>query len=99
MNFIATPNPMKIAVIGGGISGMGAAYQLSKFGNVTLFESAGRLGGHARTVFAGKRGDKVNEDGGDSGGEVSATEPSPVGTCPPHSTGHLRVSANARSSW
>ena len=57
MNFIASPNPMKIAVVGGGISGMGAAYQLSKYGNVTLFESEGRLGGHARTVFAGKRGD------------------------------------------
>ena len=39
MNFIASPNPMKIAVVGGGISGMGAAYQLSKFGKVTLFES------------------------------------------------------------
>ena len=63
MNFIATPNPMKIAVIGGGISGMGAAYQLSKFGNVTLFESEGRLGGHARTVFAGKRGDQAVDTG------------------------------------
>ena len=63
MNFIATPNPLKIAVIGGGISGMGAAYQLSKFGNVTLFEGEGRLGGHARTVFAGKRGDQAVDTG------------------------------------
>jgi hypothetical protein len=63
MNFIAPPNPMKIAVIGGGISGMGAAYQLSKLGKVTLFESEGRLGGHARTVFAGRRGDQAVDTG------------------------------------
>ena len=37
MNFITTPSPLRIAVIGGGISGMGAAYQLSNFGKVTLF--------------------------------------------------------------
>jgi len=54
MNFVATPSPIKIAVIGGGISGMGAAYQLSNFGKVTLFECEHRLGGHARTVLAGK---------------------------------------------
>ena len=50
MNFITTPSPLRIAVIGG-ISGMGAAYQLSHFGKVTLYESEVRLGGHARTVF------------------------------------------------
>ena len=50
-------SPKRIAVIGGGISGMGAAYLLSKANDVVLFESEKRLGGHARTVFAGKNGD------------------------------------------
>ena len=44
----------KIAVIGGGISGMGAAYTMSKSDNVVLFEAEARLGGHARTVIAGQ---------------------------------------------
>ncbi len=63
MNFVATPSPIKIAVIGGGISGMGAAYQLSNFGKVTLFECEHRLGGHARTVLAGKGGDQPVDTG------------------------------------
>lgn len=55
--------PRKIAVIGAGISGMGAAYKLSQCNHVTLFESAKRLGGHARTVIAGKRGDQPVDTG------------------------------------
>ncbi len=50
--------PRKIAVIGGGISGMGAAHYLADDHRVTLFEAEPRLGGHARTVIAGKRGDQ-----------------------------------------
>jgi len=42
-----------IAVIGAGISGMGAAWLLSDTRDVTLFEAEDRLGGHARTKFAG----------------------------------------------
>ncbi|MEM1374582.1 MAG: FAD-dependent oxidoreductase [Pseudomonadota bacterium] len=44
----------RIAVIGGGISGMSAAHMLGDLNRVVLFESESRLGGHARTVFAGK---------------------------------------------
>ena len=47
----------RIAVIGGGISGMGAAYELRHSHQVVLFEVAPKLGGHARTVMAGKNGD------------------------------------------
>jgi len=39
----------KIAVVGSGISGMGAAWALSKTHQVTLFEAESRLGGHANT--------------------------------------------------
>lgn len=53
----------KVAVIGGGISGMGAAFMLSKDSHVTLFEAEPRLGGHARTVMAGKRGDQPVDTG------------------------------------
>ncbi|MDJ0629576.1 MAG: FAD-dependent oxidoreductase [Rhodobacter sp.] len=53
----------RIAVIGGGISGMGAAYMLSDACQVVLFEAEPRLGGHARTVFAGKNGDQPVDTG------------------------------------
>ena len=53
----------KVAVIGGGISGMGAAYKLSKHMQVTLFEAEPRLGGHARTKMAGKCGDQPVDTG------------------------------------
>ncbi|MDI3335574.1 FAD-dependent oxidoreductase [Defluviimonas aestuarii] len=46
----------RIAIVGGGISGLSAAYYLSQHHDVTLFEASPRLGGHARTVLAGKNG-------------------------------------------
>ncbi|MBX3419962.1 MAG: FAD-dependent oxidoreductase [Pirellulaceae bacterium] len=41
---------MKIAIIGGGISGLTAAYRLCLQHNITLFEANDYLGGHTNTV-------------------------------------------------
>ena len=57
------PTPRRIAVIGGGISGMAAAHLLADRNSVVLFESEPRLGGHARTVIAGKRRDQPVDTG------------------------------------
>ena len=48
----------RIAVIGGGISGLAAAHLLAPDHAVVLFEADGRLGGHAHTVWAGKTGEQ-----------------------------------------
>jgi predicted NAD/FAD-binding protein len=53
----------RIAVIGAGISGMGAAHLLARDHSVVLFEEEGRLGGHARTVVAGRNGDQPVDTG------------------------------------
>ncbi len=53
----------RIAVVGAGISGMGAAYHLAAKNTVCLLEAEPRLGGHARTVIAGKRGDQPVDTG------------------------------------
>lgn len=44
-------DPRRIAVIGAGISGLTAAYHLSRKYEVTLFERDTRLGGHTHTVI------------------------------------------------
>ncbi|MGO4440189.1 NAD(P)/FAD-dependent oxidoreductase [Rhizobium sp. RAF56] len=47
-----TKNDARIAVIGAGISGLSAAWLMSRHRDVTLYEAADRLGGHANTVLA-----------------------------------------------
>lgn len=59
---IARPR-RRVAVIGAGISGLGAAHLLAASHRVTLFEAEARLGGHARTVIAGRRGDQPVDTG------------------------------------
>ena len=49
---------MKIAIIGAGISGLTAAYYLRHNHDITLYESAPRIGGHTATIdvdYAGRR--------------------------------------------
>ena len=41
---------MRIAVIGAGVSGLGAAHLLARAHDVTVFERSGSAGGHVRTV-------------------------------------------------
>ncbi len=48
MTAATAPRP-RVAVVGAGVSGLTAAYLLSRTHDVTLLESDGRLGGHAHT--------------------------------------------------
>lgn len=63
MPFDADPRRSRIAVIGGGISGMAAALMLQPGADVTLYEAEPRLGGHARTVIAGRNRDQPVDTG------------------------------------
>jgi predicted NAD/FAD-binding protein len=44
--------PLRIAVVGSGVSGLAAAWLLAGKHEVTVYESASRLGGHSHTVNA-----------------------------------------------
>ena len=64
MSFNAHPiRPQRVAIVGGGISGMAAAYLLAPHHSVTLYEAAPRLGGHARTIMAGRNGNQPVDTG------------------------------------
>lgn len=52
----ATPSGKKVAIIGGGVAGMAAAYQLRKMGHYsTIFDDHAQLGGMARYGIPGYR--------------------------------------------
>jgi uncharacterized protein len=55
---------MRVAVVGGGISGLGAAYALKDSHEVTLFEKETRIGGHAHTVDVDYNGARIPVDTG-----------------------------------
>lgn len=55
---------MKIAVIGSGIAGLGAAWLLSRTHEVVLFEKEGRLGGHTHTHRVWQQGREYAVDTG-----------------------------------
>lgn len=54
----------RVAIIGGGISGLSAAWLLSKSMDVVIYEQAHRLGGHANTVTVPSRIGPVSVDTG-----------------------------------
>lgn len=55
---------MRIAVIGSGISGLGAAFLLKDIADVQLYENADRIGGHSHTVDAAFDDVKIPVDTG-----------------------------------
>jgi len=55
---------LKIAVVGSGVSGLSAAWLLSKRHEVTLYEESDRIGGHANTVSVCVEGRQIPVDTG-----------------------------------
>lgn len=55
---------MKIAIIGTGISGLGAAYLLNKEHDISVYEKNNYIGGHSRTIDIEVEGKKVPVDTG-----------------------------------
>lgn len=55
---------MKIAIVGSGISGLGASYLLHKQADITVFEQDLRIGGHANTVTVDYDGTMIQVDTG-----------------------------------
>lgn len=54
----------RIAIIGSGISGLGAAYALKDTADITVFEANDRAGGHAHTMDVDYDGTKLSVDVG-----------------------------------
>lgn len=55
---------MRIAIIGAGVSGLGAALALKDHHDITLYEAETRLGGHANTVTIDYDGAAIDVDTG-----------------------------------
>ncbi len=55
---------MKIAIIGGGVSGMVSAWLLSRSHQITLFEADRRIGGHTHTIEVAENGHRIPVDTG-----------------------------------
>jgi predicted NAD/FAD-binding protein len=55
---------MKIAIIGSGIAGLGAAWALEGLHELVVYEAADRLGGHANTVTIDYDGARIDVDTG-----------------------------------
>jgi predicted NAD/FAD-binding protein len=62
LNFFS--RPLRIAVIGSGVSGLSAAWLLGSRHQVTLYESAPRLGGHSNTVMVDAASGRIPVDTG-----------------------------------
>ncbi|OLT55730.1 dehydrogenase [Corynebacterium sp. CNJ-954] len=60
----SSSRPTRIAVIGAGVSGLTAAYELSSHAAVTVYEADGRAGGHADTTTVRTGAGEVNVDTG-----------------------------------
>lgn len=54
----------RIAIVGSGISGLGAAYALKDTADITVFEARSRAGGHAHTVSIDYDGTPIDVDVG-----------------------------------
>jgi predicted NAD/FAD-binding protein len=59
-----SPDRLRIAVIGTGVSGLSAAWLLHPRHDVTVYEKAGRIGGHSNTVSVRLDGVEVPVDTG-----------------------------------
>jgi uncharacterized protein len=55
---------MKIAIIGTGISGLGAAYLLNRANDITVYEKNNYIGGHSRTIHISVDGKSIPVDTG-----------------------------------
>ncbi len=64
VNHTSEDKPLRIAVVGGGMAGLSAAWLLGQKHEVTIFESDSRVGGHANTVEAPGRKGPVPVDTG-----------------------------------
>ena len=54
----------RVAIVGSGVAGLSVAWSLQDLADLTLFESAGRFGGHARTVDVALEGRSAPVDTG-----------------------------------